>query len=47
MVVLNYIKGNTQGENFYRKLGFEVVRVTANTPIENLEKHLAIQESDP
>jgi len=43
---LNYIKGNTQGENFYRKLGFEVVKVTANTPIENLEKHLSVQDHD-
>lgn len=40
-VNLNHIKGNTEGESFWTKLGFEVVRVTANTPLEALEKRLA------
>ena len=40
-VNLNHIKGNTEGANFWRKLGFEIVRVTANTTLEALEKRLA------
>lgn len=35
---LGYIKGNDQAENFWKKLGFKTVRVTANTPIEHLER---------
>lgn len=40
-VNLNHIKGNTEGASFWRKLGFEIVRVTANTTLEALEKRLA------
>jgi GNAT superfamily N-acetyltransferase len=40
---LGYIKGNTQGENFWKKLGFTTVRVTVNTPIDHLENRLSAQ----
>jgi len=40
-VNLNHIKGNTEGESFWKKLGFEIIRVTANTTLEALEKRLA------
>lgn len=39
-VNLNHIKGNTEGASFWKKLGFEIVRVTANTTLKALEKSL-------
>jgi GNAT superfamily N-acetyltransferase len=38
---LGYIAGNTQAESFWRGLGFTPVRVTANTPLDDLENRLA------
>jgi GNAT superfamily N-acetyltransferase len=37
---LNHILGNTEGEGFWKGLGFKPVRVSANTPLKNLEERL-------
>lgn len=39
-VNLNYILGNREGEGFWRGLGFEPVRVSANTPLKALEERI-------
>jgi GNAT superfamily N-acetyltransferase len=40
---LGYITGNTQAVRFWRSLGLTPVRVTANTPLDQLENRLAKQ----
>ena len=45
-VNLNYIKGNTHAETLWKKLGLEPIRITASTPIEDLEKRLDEQSTD-
>lgn len=37
---LNHILGNTEGEGFWKRLGFKPVRVSANTPLKDLEERL-------
>jgi len=39
-VSLNYILGNSEAEEFWNKLGFTPIRVSANTSLEALEKKL-------
>jgi len=40
-VNLGYITGNTQAERFWNSLGLTSVRITANTPLKDLENRLA------
>lgn len=43
---LNYILGNIEGEGFWRGLGFEPVRASANTPLKALEERLKQRGAD-
>jgi len=42
---LGYIAGNTQAERFWNSLGLTPVRITANTPLRDLENRVAQQQT--